>query len=130
LFIRFFMWIPRTPFGRLASILAGLAIAAVLWFGLFGEPSFNAPRGTEASFRDEEAFVITMIATLAGGSWIGTRLETWWLSQHESADRLIAQPTASEIEAREARQRRIGLVVLGALILLLLVGSVVSAPSK
>jgi hypothetical protein len=81
LFIRFFMWIPRTPFGRLASILAGLAIAAVLWFGLFGAPSFNAPRGTEAYFRDEEALIITMIATLAGGSWIGTRLERWRLSQ-------------------------------------------------
>jgi hypothetical protein len=113
LFIRFFMWIPRTPFGRLASILAGLAIAAILWFGLFGEPSFTAPRGTEAYFRDEEAFVITIIATLAGGSWIGTLLEIWRLSHarrsaferdfKESADRLIAEAATRGQEADAVR---------------------------
>jgi len=79
--IRFPIWIPRTPFGRLASILAWLAIAAVLWFGLFGAPSFSEPQGAEADYRDEEALIITVIATLAGGSWIGTRLERWRLSQ-------------------------------------------------
>ena len=110
--MRFPIWIPRTPFGLLASILAGITIAAVLWFGLFGAPSFNAPRGTEAYFRDEEAVFITMIATLAGGSWIGTRLERrrlspqtrlprsfkeldrwFWARQirKEGADRLIAE---------------------------------------
>ena len=78
--MRFSIWIPRTPLGLLASILVGITIAAVLWFGLFGAPSFNAPPGTEAYFRDEEALVITMIATLAGGSWIGTRLERRLLS--------------------------------------------------
>ena len=79
--MRFSIWIPRTLLGVLASILAGLTIAAVLWFGLFGAPSFDAPRGTEAQFRDQEALFITMIATLAGGSWIGSRLERWRLFQ-------------------------------------------------
>ena len=137
--MRFPIWIPRTPFGLLASILAGLTIAAVLWFGLFGAPSFNAPRGTDAYFRDEEAFVITMIATLAGGSWIGTRLERRRLSPQarlprwfkESADRSIAEADrwGQEIDAvrrsawfadsvidLDAARRRAGLdghVVLG-----------------
>jgi len=94
--MRFSIFIPRTSFGLLASVLAGLAIAAVLWFGLFGAPSFNAPRGTEANFRDEEALVITMIATLGGGSWIGTRLERWRLSQ----------PTITGLSTWVASQRR------------------------
>lgn len=79
--MRFSIWIPRTLLGVLASILAGLTIAAALWFGLFGAPSFDAPRGTEAQFRDQQALLITMIATLVGGSWIGTHLERWWTSR-------------------------------------------------
>ena len=103
--MRFSIWIPRTPSGLLASILAGITIAAVLYLGPFGAPSFDAPYGTQEKFREEQAFVIIAIATLAGGSWIGTRLERrrllpqtrWprWFS--ESADRLIAD------EARQAQ---------------------------
>jgi hypothetical protein len=89
--MRFSIWIPRTPLGLLASILAGITIAAVLWFGLFGAPSFNAPRGTDAYFRDEEAFVITMIVTLAGGSWIGTRLEKRLLSPQTRLPRWLKE---------------------------------------
>jgi hypothetical protein len=79
--MRFSIWIPRTPFGLLASILAGLTIAAVLHFGLFGAPSNDAPAGTEANFRDQEALFITFVGALAGGSWIGTRLDRWRLSR-------------------------------------------------
>ena len=121
--MRFSIFIPRTSFGLLASVLAGLAIAAVLWFGLFGAPSFNAPRGTEANFRDEEALVITMIATLGGGSWIGARLERWRLSPHirrqrpseESADPLLADAMrrtawfADSVVDLDAARRRAGL---------------------
>ena len=103
--MRFSIWIPRTPVGLLASILAGLAIAAVLWFGLFGAPSFNAPRGTEANFRDEEALVITMIATLAGGSWIGTRLDRLRLSPQirlQSPFKKSADPSLADLVRRTA----------------------------
>ena len=110
--MRFSIWIPRTPFGLLASILAGLAIAAVLWFGLFAAPAFNAQRGTEANYRDEEAVFITMIATLAGGSWIGARLERWRLSPQiqrqalfkESADRMIAEAARRQRQADVVRR--------------------------
>ena len=110
--MRFSIWIPRTPFGLLASILAGLAIAAVLWFGLFAAPAFNAPRGTEANYRDEEAVFITMIASLAGGSWIGARLERWRLSPQiqrqalfkESADRMIAEAARRQRQADVVRR--------------------------
>jgi hypothetical protein len=36
--MRFSIWIPQTLLGVLASILAGLTIAAVLWFGVRGAP--------------------------------------------------------------------------------------------
>ena len=89
--MRFSVWIPRTPFGVLASVLAGLTIAAILYFGPFGAPSFDAPIGTEAYRSEYQELVIIIIATLAGGSWIGTRLERWWLSR-ESRQRSIAPP--------------------------------------
>jgi hypothetical protein len=76
--MRFSIWIPQTLLGVLASILAGLTIAAVLWFGLFGAPSSNA-QTMEAMQELSMKGLIIMIAASAGGFWRVTNSPTLFL---------------------------------------------------
>ena len=117
--MRFPIWSPRTGFGCVATLIAGAVIAAAVYF-VMGAPSFDAPVGSPAYGREEQTLAIIAIATLAGGTWIGTRLERRRLVRTVSAG--VPQPTESEIEARLARRQRIGLLVLGLLILSLVIG--------
>ena len=73
--MRFPVWIPKTGYGLVASLVAGAVIAAILFVVVFGSPSFDAPRGTEEYNRQAQALVISAIGAVAGGTWIGTRLE-------------------------------------------------------
>ena len=72
--MRFPIWSPRTGYGCVATLIAGAVIAAAVYF-VMGAPSFDAPVGSPAYGREEQTLAIIAIATLAGGTWIGTRLE-------------------------------------------------------
>ena len=124
--MRFPIWSPRTGYGCVATLIAGAVIAAAVYF-VMGAPSFDAPVGSPAYGREEQTLAIIAIATLAGGTWIGTRLERRRLVRTASGG--VPQPTNSEIEASLARRRRIGLLVLGLLILSLVIASYFASPA-
>lgn len=105
LVVRVTFWIPKTEYGWAATLIAGAVIAVVGYF-VVGAPSFDAPVGSSAYIRDEQALAVIGIATLVGGTWIGTRLEQQRLVRAAMrasleqdfaayADRLVARQTAA-----------------------------------
>ena len=71
------IWLPRTHYGLLATLVSIATIAAILWMwaGTAITAAANAPVGTAAYGSGEQGLLAIGIAAVVAGSWMGMRLE-------------------------------------------------------